>query len=126
MKGRILIARRKLSSPFEGGKWEFPGGKVEFQESPEACLVREIKEELDLDIEVASLFDVSSHVYRSGERVLHVVLLCFEARVLNDSHEKMRAIDVEEARWVSVSELGDYEFAGADVPFVEKLRAKRE
>src|SRR3712207_4944430 len=60
---RILIAKRLASSKVEAGKWEFPGGKLELFESPEACLAREIREELSLEIEVGELFDVVSHVY---------------------------------------------------------------
>jgi 8-oxo-dGTP diphosphatase len=78
-EGKVLIAQRKHDSKFEAGRWEFPGGKVEFMEHPEACLVREIREELNIEIEIDRFFALNSHVYR-GETDLHVVLLAYLCR----------------------------------------------
>ena len=115
---KILIARRRLTDKVEAGKWEFPGGKVEFGERPEDCLVREIKEELDLDVSVEKLFDVASHVYDLGVSKLHVVLVCY---LCHYEAGEMRPVHVEEAKWVTRAELNDFDWAAADVPVVEKL-----
>lgn len=116
---KILIAQRASSSRFGAGQWEFPGGKLEFGETPEECLVREIKEELNLEIEVEKLFDVVSHVYDDGAAALHVIILGYFAKVVGGILE-MR--EVADARWVRKNEFANFTFASADVPFVERLR----
>lgn len=116
---RVLIARRKLDTSLEPGKWEFPGGKLESQEHPEACLAREIREELALEIEVGEIFDVASHLYETPQGPVHILLLCYWARA---SSADFKLVDVLDARWVSPSELGDFDYAAADVATVDKLR----
>ena len=64
---RVLLARRKLDTLLEPGKWEFPGGKLEPLEHPKACLKREISEELGLEIEVGEIFSVD--LDRSTQRL---------------------------------------------------------
>ncbi|MCM2281768.1 MAG: (deoxy)nucleoside triphosphate pyrophosphohydrolase [Bdellovibrionaceae bacterium] len=117
--GKILIAQRKPDSTFEALKWEFPGGKLEAGETPEACLVREIKEELDLEIAVKDFVGLSSHVYRAdpGE-ALHIVLLCYRCALVKGEE---RAVDVHALKWISPQELVSYDFAAADVPLVKCL-----
>lgn len=117
-QNRILIAQRKADSLVAAGKWEFPGGKVEHGEHPETCLIREIKEELDLEIEVERLFDVASHVYQTPKGPLHIVLICyFCKRVAGQA----RKVDVQDVRWVTLNELPSFVYAEADVPLVNKL-----
>lgn len=117
---RILIARRKADSSLEALKWEFPGGKIEFTEDPCRALQREIKEELDFEIEVGDIFGVTSHNYVSdpGE-TKHVLMLAYRC-----AHRKgdPAVRDVEDFRWIDPRELTEYDFAAADRPLVEKLR----
>jgi 8-oxo-dGTP diphosphatase len=115
---QVLITQRLSSAPVEPGAWEFPGGKVEFCETPEAALVREIKEELDLVVKVASVQSVVSHVYNPGSDPLHVILLCYRCSVTSG---KLRCIGVQDARWVSLAQLSQYAFAAADRPVVTQL-----
>lgn len=117
---RVLIARRKLDASLEAGRWEFPGGKVEPLEHPEACLKREIREELDLDIKVRRIFDVASHVYETPRGPFHILLLCYLCEASTDEFD---CVDVAEARWVSADELPGFDYAVADRATVEKLRA---
>ncbi len=117
--GRILIARRKISDSPESGKWEFPGGKVEFGESPQACLVREIREELNLEIDVGEIYDVGSQVYLNREKPFHVILLFFNCRVLGG---ELRLLDAADATWVTSSKLAEFDFAQADLTVVERLK----
>lgn len=62
--GKVLVARRQ--GGHLAGKWEFPGGKLEPGESPEQCLARELKEELELEVRVGDIFAVVYHEYESG------------------------------------------------------------
>ena len=116
---RVLIARRPLSAKVEAGKWEFPGGKLEFGETPEACLVREIEEELGATITVEELIDAASHVYRDDKQHLHIVLLAYLAKVADGAP---RALEAEEIKWVRADELAGQDFAPADIPLLAKVR----
>lgn len=119
---RVLVARRKLDALLEPGKWEFPGGKLEPLEHPEACLVREIREELNLEIDVGEIFDVASHIYQSAQPSaqgpIHIILLCYLCRT---EQEDFQLLDVSDARWVDSTELSSFEYAAADVATVAKL-----
>lgn len=117
---RVLLARRKLDAFLEAGKWEFPGGKVEPLEHPEATLIREIREELDLEIRVECIFDVASHIYDTEKGPVHIVLLCYLCRA---SSEQFRLLDVSDARWVESGDLNQFDYAAADVETVGKLAA---
>ncbi|WP_418790400.1 8-oxo-dGTP diphosphatase MutT [Phosphitispora sp. TUW77] len=114
--GKFLIAQRKKGSHQEM-KWEFPGGKVEHGEDPEACLVRELKEELDITIEVGDIFKVVSHVYEDR----HVILLCYLCSLISG---QPACIDCRDWKWVAPEEMLKYDFAPADIPAVNKLIGK--
>ncbi len=121
-RGReLLIARRKPDSLLEPLKWEFPGGKIEFSEDPPAALKREIREELNFEIEVGDIFCVSSHNYQqSPEEVKHVLMLAYSCAHLKGEPEIR---DVHDFRWVGVEDLDRYDFAAADHPIIERLRS---
>lgn len=114
-QGRILIARRKPGDAL-AGKWEFPGGKVRCGESLEACLRREIREELEMEIQVGTC--LGKNRFHNGR--CHIALWAFFARwrfggpVLND-HQAVA--------WVPPHRLPDYDFAPGDRPFVRRLTA---
>ncbi|MBU0527662.1 (deoxy)nucleoside triphosphate pyrophosphohydrolase [Candidatus Micrarchaeota archaeon] len=112
---KFLIAQRKADSTFEAGKWEFPGGKVEFLEHPEQSLHREILEELNITIKIHGIFEVASHVYGKDH---HVVVLAFLARFHSG---ELKNLDVQDSRWVTLEELKTYSFAAADIPILDKL-----
>lgn len=95
-------------------KWEFPGGKVEAGEDTAAAVVREIKEELHLDIEVLEPWDPVEHTYPA----FRIRLVPFVARIAGG---RLRLEEHADARWVAVRELGGYDWAPADVPIVERL-----
>jgi 8-oxo-dGTP diphosphatase len=108
-----FIAKRK---PFGRlpGKWEFPGGKVEDGETPEQCLERELKEELEIEAAVADCLGESVHGYDFGT----VRVLFF--RVHWDGG-KIGSKDHDEYRWVPLDELERYDFVPADRAFVKRL-----
>lgn len=116
---KILIAQREPDSNLEPLKWEFPGGKIEFTEDPRVCLVREIKEEMDFDIEVNDIFEVVSHNYKKSGETYHVLLLCYLCTYLRG---QPRPIECHDMRWVGSGEIDGYDFAAADIPIVAKVR----
>ena len=93
-------------------KWEFPGGKLEENEDPEACLKREIKEELNLEIELIEQLPSNTHSY-SAERSIN--LIPYRCRLLSSE------IILEEHRqilWLKPEQLKNLDWAEADVPIV--------
>lgn len=112
--GEILITRRPEGKR-QGGLWEFPGGKLEGGETPDACLCREIREELDLEIRVDGIFDVIYHRYDWGA----ILLLAYDCTPLSDT---IRNLEVAEHRWVTTAALADFPFLAADEPLILRLR----
>ena len=113
--GKILIARRPASSRL-ARLWEFPGGKVEDGETPEACLARELREELNIEVSIGAFLGESIYHYEHGS----IRLLAYETFWKSGIIEPK---EHDEIRWVSLGELDCYEFAPADIPFVRRLKA---
>lgn len=111
---RILITRRPAESHL-AGLWEFPGGKVESGESLEAALVREIREELGVEIRVHREFHSVEHHYPVRSVRLHF----FECTI--DEGEP-QALEADGLAWVEPSELNQYPFPEADQALVVLLR----
>ncbi|MDI6880970.1 MAG: (deoxy)nucleoside triphosphate pyrophosphohydrolase [Desulfitobacteriaceae bacterium] len=112
---KFLIAQR---APGENlaGKWEFPGGKIEPEETPQVCLKREIKEELDVDIEVLDFFGESIYEYDSGE----IRLMAFWCKWISGDFSLSVHSRIE---WVNRVQLDLYDFAPADIPLVQKVKS---
>ena len=113
--GKILIAQRRKGSTL-GGRWEFPGGKIEPGETAEACLKRELKEEFDIESEVGKFIIASQFRYC----LVPIELLAYRVKHLSGD---FKVNEHEEVRWVSPSELSSYDFMPADEAIV-KLLAK--
>jgi mutator protein MutT len=113
--GKLLITQR-LASVHLGGLWEFPGGKRQPHETFEECLVREIREELGIEISVGELFEEITHAYT--EKKVH--LKFFICKLLRGEPQLLGCAAF---KWIGKSELADYEFPAADVQLLEKLRA---
>ena len=112
--GRIIIAQRK-SSDHLSGKWEFPGGKIEPGETPEACLARELKEEFDIDVTIGEHLASNTHHYDH----ISIELMAYRASWVSGA---ITMNDHKAYRWVSVDQLVEFDFAPADIPFVDMLR----
>lgn len=115
--GRYLIARRKADVHL-GGFWEFPGGKREGGESLEACLRRELREELGIEITPPVFFQAVRYDYPEKTVELHFFRCSIAAG-------EERALDCDEIRWATLMELSDFEFPPADRPLVEILMQDR-
>ena len=112
--GKIFIAQRNLQKSL-GGFWEFPGGKIEPNETRENAIVREIKEELDLDIQVENY--ISEKVFNYPEKDINLIAL--ECKKIKGD---IKLLEHEDYKWISSSELENFEFAPADIFIVEKLK----
>jgi mutator protein MutT len=112
--GCYLIARRKAGVHL-GGFWEFPGGKREPGESLKACLRRELREELGIEVTPPVPFRVISHAYPDKTVELHF----FRCAIMAG---KEQALGCDEVRWVAAGELAGFEFPPADRPLVELLQ----
>lgn len=112
-RDHILITRRPEGSR-DAGKWEFPGGKLDGNESPEEGLKRELIEELNLPVSVGSVFDIVYHDYQWGS----VLLLVYNCLPLSEEIENLQ---VAEHRYVSARELKNYDLLEADRPLIMKL-----
>ncbi len=113
-EGRYLITKRKAGVHLEG-LWEFPGGKREASETLEACLHRELREELGVEIGQPDLFQVVRHAYPEKTVELHF----FRCRLVRG---EAAPLGCEALAWVRPGELGEYEFPPADRPIVDALK----
>lgn len=112
----VLLTRRPDGSR-HAGKWEFPGGKLEEEESPTDCLQRELKEELDLDVQVGAIYGVVHHLYDFGP----ILLLAYECTPLSKT---IRNLQVAEHRFVPRHQLSHYDILPADLPLIISLMAE--
>ncbi len=114
--GRVLIAQRPEGKTM-AGLWEFPGGKVGAGETPEEALIRELAEELGIDVTENCLapFTFASHGYDD----FHLLMPLYVCRVWNGS---IRPLEGQSLKWVRPMRLGDYPMPPADRPLVAMLR----
>ncbi len=112
---QVLIDRRPQDGLL-GGLWEFPGGKVEPGETVEACIHRELQEELAIDVEVGDRLITLDHAYTHFKVTLHV----YHCRHRSGEPQPLAC---DEIRWVSVAELEQYPFPTANVKIIDALKA---
>ncbi|MCC6549350.1 MAG: (deoxy)nucleoside triphosphate pyrophosphohydrolase [Ignavibacteriaceae bacterium] len=116
--GKILLARRKEGMKL-GHKWEFPGGKLEKGETVEQCIVREIKEELNLDISVLYRMKENYHSYEyAGIHLFPCICL------LSGGELELR--DHSEVRWINPADIFGYDLAEADIPVARAYLDRNE
>lgn len=114
-QGELLIAQRPLDGLL-GGLWEFPGGKQEPGESLTECLRRELREELDIEVEIGPLFAVVRHAFTHFKITLHA----FACRWVGADRDP-QAIGVRAWVWVSPQRLGEFSFGKADRLVIQEL-----
>lgn len=113
--GKILIAQRPEGKSL-AGFWEFPGGKLEPNETIEQCLIRELKEELSVEAIIGDFIMTTSHDYEHGSFSLEVFFVHIpdDAQPKNNVHQQLK--------WVTPQEMELYTFPIADIVIIEKLK----
>jgi 8-oxo-dGTP diphosphatase len=115
VKANKVFAARRNSGSHMAGFWEFPGGKIEADETPEQCLERELFEEFGIATKVGNYFGDS--VYDYGTKTIH--LLAYLVTHISGDFQLMAH---DKLRWLSLDELDQVKWAPADIPLVELCR----
>jgi len=111
--GRILITRRLPGDRYPG-LWELPGGKIETGETPKQCLRRELREELEMEVDIGE--PLGANIFRDDR--IAIELMVYRARW---NEAPFRPTACQAIRWVHPERLGDFVFTPADRPFVHRL-----
>ena len=109
----VLIARRAPKENFAGG-WEFPGGKVEVDETPKECLIRELKEELNIDVSIGEF--CAEVTYDYGTIYVNIIAFyctAFNGEITVSVHDKFK--------WIKINDLLKYDLLPADIPIAMKV-----
>ena len=112
-ENKILISQRMADDSL-GGLWEFPGGKQEPGESLESCLIREISEELNIEIVIKKYLFSIGHIYKNKKITLHIFLCLLK----NGTPQKQ---EVQDWLWIDFANITDYELTPADVEVIKRL-----
>jgi len=108
---KIMIARR-VQGKHLAGFWEFPGGKIEQDETPEICLIRELKEEFEIDVTIGNY--IGESIFEYPEKTIR--LKAFTCEIING---KMKLNDHDKIEWIKLEEIANYNLAPADLPLIE-------
>ncbi len=111
--GEVLVSQRRADQDLPL-YWEFPGGKVEPGEAPEAALARELREELDVGAEVGRIWEVLFHAYPRYD----VYMLVYRVVISGTP----RTVEVKDLAWIAPAKLGEVNILPADAPLVARLQ----
>ena len=112
----FCVQRGESSKPYISKKWEFPGGKLEEGETREEALIRELKEELKIDVNPFEYVITIDHAYPDFRLIMHA----FKCEILNDIEPELT--EHLQSKWLTTSELDVLDWAAADVPIVDVLK----
>ncbi|NLZ52866.1 MAG: 8-oxo-dGTP diphosphatase MutT [Thermoanaerobacteraceae bacterium] len=110
---KVLITRRAPKENFAGG-WEFPGGKIEVDETPQDCLVRELKEELNIEVSIGKFCTEVTHDYGN----MNINLITYYCTIING---EIQVSVHDKYKWVNIKDLLKYDLLPADVPIAKKV-----
>ena len=112
--GKVLIAKRSTGDENVLGKWEFPGGKVEVNETEQSAIEREIKEEFEMNIKAIKF--IANNICEYPKKIVDLRL--YECKYLNGN---FKLHDHSEYMWVDIGNILDYDLAKADIPLAKHL-----
>lgn len=118
INGRFLLARRKAGGS-GAGEWEFPGGKLEAGESPQAALVREIQEELCFDLSSYALVRIGDYVHDYSGRLIKIELWLAEVAF----SPEFQLVDHDEVNWYELSQMSEVNLSEGDKAFISLLNS---
>lgn len=116
LDGKVLITRRAPGEKL-AGMWEFPGGKLEHEETPQECITRELREELGVESVAGKILISTTHTYPGGTIELIAIMV-----TLQSTQFTLQVHDLFE--WVRPQELLQYDLAPADIPIAEEILRK--
>ena len=112
-QNKILIGKRK-DKDIGGGKWEFPGGKIEVGETNSEALERELYEELGISVKIGKELMNYEHVFKTTiYNITFMEIIDYEGEICNNAHS--------EIKWVKFSNLAEYDFISGDDRFIQSL-----
>lgn len=115
-KGSEIFIAKRHDSQHQGGKWEFPGGKVEVGETVTQALARELKEEIGIDVKSSTPFLEIHHDYT--DKSVHL-----DIHLVEEFDGEARHLEGQAYKWVSITDLNNYAFPAANAVIIEKLQA---
>ena len=116
LKGNDIFITRRDEHLHQGGKWEFPGGKKESHETMEQAMVRELEEEVGIQVRQQQPLMIIEHDY-GDKRVL------LDVRLITEFSSDPYGKEGQEGRWVAINELDEYSFPEANQAIIKKLQA---
>lgn len=120
-EGKIFCCQRGPGRAL-ANKWEFPGGKIEQNETQKEALIREIKEELKSDIEVIRYIGVSNHEYADLEKPFSITMYAYLCKLVNGNLELTEHIN---SCYADVNEMKLMDFATADIPLISMIEISK-
>mgnify|MGYP006421381643 FL=1 len=123
-EGKILLQQRNDPAIATAhGKWEFPGGKIDFGESPEEALIRECQEEIGCDVLIKKILpQIQSKVWaRAGGNQIHVIVMCYEAQIVSGNPRPMDQ-EVSDVNWFTKQEIKKLDTLVGIEDFIDLLK----
>ena len=114
IEGNKVLAMQRGYGKF-AGLWEFPGGKTEVGETGEQALTREMREEMEIEVEVGELMKTIEHQYPDFE----LTMRCYKTRIVSG---EIKLLEHKALKWVGAEDILDLEWLPADLGFVEELK----
>ncbi|MEI4550490.1 8-oxo-dGTP diphosphatase MutT [Pseudoalteromonas spongiae] len=114
-KANLIFIAKRHDEQHQGGKWEFPGGKVEAGETVTQALARELNEEIGIEVKSSTPFLEIHHDY--PDKSVHL-----DIHLVEEFDGQARHLEGQDHKWVAISDLNNYEFPAANVVIIEKLQ----
>jgi 8-oxo-dGTP diphosphatase len=121
-EGKFLIVRRAGDEKVFPERWDFPGGNIEFGEDPISAVIREVKEETNLDLDELELFDIRSYTYKIGETLKHNIDITY---LFKPKKGQVKLSEEHEAfAWINSSNIHEYDLFGGVPELIKKAELK--